>query len=814
MAAIKLGTKAQKFGTSALAFGVATATLSEISVSYYPLRSEPYTDLGQGCYGYGEVKVSGANWRTHTLYAGDYLQQDGTCTTLPTGTTQISSTEFLSSGFAENPDYYVGRTLVMERYQGKFIGSGNSYGASQLGAATLSVDVHLEQEASGNGSQTAFTFTDAAGWDADQIHVYVGGYLPEHKLTGGTDYTVADDGDDLTVTFDTAPASGSDNIFFLLSRKEYALDPASWGSTPPRSEGVFYVVTIGTASAVENYRPLGIFFKDEEARYRSRLTTPRNMFATWFENYYSFAKYMRPMDAYMPMNSNASVPADMALLTDASISTITLDNHYADYDYAATGVGMRQANPILAHLDYCKNAYSQVRVPHITLPCYFGYPFYVTVQSTFLQSGGATELAYMWLKPTEVDFGESVTLTDQTPSGAFSLDSGNKRLVIDMSLATSHEEEMSVTVNYTDVDAVSQSYVQTFRAIDVGSGGFHAWPKLVNSWADNETYYDNHRCWNLWADWFLDQLVAAGWSSSDEILLELGNEVWNTARRFEAETLFSRGLGDQKSLGGDWKLTGHGWIYGKFKKALDDRMAARALSFNITMAVGTWTSYGVSGDVTNEKLSGFKQYYESTEGGELSGGALAAVQAKAQIFITNYWAGPFTNSAGSNLTGLTDAAHVTAVTDAYDADEEAFWTSVYDWYADTEAGVGDGSNVYNRIRWIEFKYDNHQAVAETYNTIVRGAYEGGSHDDSSQIPSGIRSHSGFAASYYSHMQGATGAAIWNLMVTRLRAKDSNFVISAYGGPYTVVSTDFGQPWQYGAYQAALNGYATAIRETA
>lgn len=825
MPAIKFGTSALKFGTSALAFGIATAALSEISVSYYPFRSEPYTDLGQGCYGYGEVKVSGANWRTHTLYAGDYLEQDGTCTTLPTGTTQISSTEFLSPGFADNPDYYVGKTIVFERYQGKFIGSGNSYAPSQLGAATLSVDVHLEQEASGNGSQTAFTFTDAAGWDADQIHVYVGGYLPEHKLTGGTDYTVADDGDDLTVTFDTAPASGSDNIFFLLSRKEYALDPASWGSTPPRSEGVFYVVTIGTASAVENYRPLGIFFKDEEARYRSRFTTPRNMFATWFENYYSFAKYMRPMDAYIPMTSNASVPADMALLTDASISTSTLDNHFADFDYAATGVGMRQANPILAHLDYCKNAYAQTRVPHITLPCYFGYPMYVTVQSTTVQTSKASQLGYQWFNPNVVDLGETITASSPSVADVVTIDTANKRIVLDADGNFSHttnspEAKFSFTLNFTDVNAISRSIVMKYRVIyDTGnSGQYLFWPDTDDAWISNESYYDGHWCWNQWADWLIDQLVAVDWSETDEVLLELGNEIWNTARRFAAATGYAAGCGTVKAFH-ESGLSGNGYLAAKFKKRFDDRVTARmaldpgnpdyiAHGYNLTMAIGTWTS--VAGYAATSRLEGYSGFWEGTEGGSLTGSPLTAKIAEAQLFMTNYYGQPFVDDASRNMTGLSGSAHVTAITDAFDADEDGFWSDVYDWYAATGAGTDD----LTRIIWIENRYDEIQAVCESYGTIVRGCYEGGSHDDSSGIPSGIRSHSGFAASYYSHMQGATGAAIWNLMVTRLRAKDSNFVISAYGGPYTVVSTDFGQPWQYGAYQAALNGYATAIRETA
>lgn len=65
----------------------------------------------------------------------------------------------------------------------------------------------------GDGSETDFVFTGAAGLTADGIEVYVDGLSQEP--TG--DYTVEDDGTDLLVTFTEAPANGA-NIHFRAYR--------------------------------------------------------------------------------------------------------------------------------------------------------------------------------------------------------------------------------------------------------------------------------------------------------------------------------------------------------------------------------------------------------------------------------------------------------------------------------------------------------------------------------------------------------------------------------------------------------------------
>lgn len=873
----------------------AAAAEGELVVSYYNFKQDPYVDISASLVRpqTGDVKVSGGSWRTQDLYENDLIDLDGTILSLPAGTSGIDGNEILYAGYGDYPAYYNGRTLVMERRQGKFKGSGNSMNIFQVGATLSTTTWEFEESHSGDGSTTTFAFTGvnagSENWSANQIHVYVGGYRKQHKMKAGTDYTVAANGADIDVTFTSAPAIGTDNIFLLLHRKEFELDTDNWGTSPPRDAGPYPTYSIGTPSAVQDCMLADIFFKDEEADIRARFDTPRKMFAPWFRAYYDFPHVIRPMDLYDPMRNGAAVPADMAEVDDQSIGC-KAGSSRTDYDYNVNGqIGVRQANPTLPLLDLCKNEYAAVKTPWINIPCYFGLPVYPAVLPRYIQEGTST--CIVWLRSTVVDFGQSVSLSNASHAGVATVAAGGKRIDIDASTAFTHtsgEQSFTVDVNFTDVESNAHTYTLRLRILNWNkgvSGDYMIWHDIQDAWVDNESYFDNHWCWTQWADWLLDQLEAVNWSSTDEVLLEIGNEVWNTATEFVMNTSFAKGPGIVKALGGDHNLTGHGWIAAKLRKQIDDRMAARSLSYNITDAIGTWTAWG-NASVTDQKLSGYKQYWESAEGGSLSGQALLDKQAQAQVFITNYYSSPFVNDFQRNYTGLQDLSstysgdavdgvkttyaftnagrswatfgddeiivelddvvqtynvdytvalngnnrditfttapaaatkiefiapplHTPQVEADFTADEETFWnTHVYNYYAATGAGTDD----LTRIIWIENRYDEHHAKAQEYNTICRGSYEGGSHDDSGSgnIPSSIQAISGFMASYESHMQGAFGGTIWDLMVSRLRAKDPNFMIAAYGGPYDWTAP---QAWAYGAYQTTKNAYAIAVENT-
>lgn len=76
-----------------------------------------------------------------------------------------------------------------------------------------SLSVLSKTDLNGDGSETIFTFTGAAGLTAEGIEVYVDGLSQEPS----GDYTVEDDGTDLLVTFGEAPADGA-NIQFRAYR--------------------------------------------------------------------------------------------------------------------------------------------------------------------------------------------------------------------------------------------------------------------------------------------------------------------------------------------------------------------------------------------------------------------------------------------------------------------------------------------------------------------------------------------------------------------------------------------------------------------
>ncbi|WDI31582.1 hypothetical protein PUV54_00035 [Hyphococcus flavus] len=814
-----IGGASAMIGGSLLAMtAAAPASQDQLVVSFYDFKTDPYVDL-VASHGtpYGEVKVSGSNWRSQDLFEGGYIDQDGTMTSAPAGLTQITGYEILYQGFSNNPSYYNGRTLVLECDQGKFKdGSNNTIGISQLGATLSDTTWHEESEETATNGQTQFTLTNGAhsgaDWNDNQVHVFVDGLREAHRQTPTTDYTVAKSGDDVVVTFQSA-MSGGEVVFIKVHRREIEIDTENWGTSAPRSAGPFPVTNIGNASVIEDWKPLRVFWKDEEDDFRDRFNNPYKFFAPWFRNYYTFQTHLRVMDLFDPMRNCASVPADMALLTDATIGG-GCGQMRPDHDYTANGgVGHRQGNPILPLLDFCKQTSC---TPWINMPVYVGSPFYPVVEYTSIQSGGSTQLGYLWFNPNEVDLGETVTIDSQSVAGVATLDVANKRIVLDADGNFAHSSNSpnviyKVTVSYTDVDGDPQTFTCSLRVITDGAGNYYWW-RGADDWEDNETFYDDHRAWDLWADWILDQLVAVDWSPSDEVIIEFGNELWNGAAAFDVATQYAASCGVQKAFH-EANYSGAGYISAKLKKRLDDRMTARALSFNITMALGVQTSVGAY--FVESRMEGYSGFWEGTEGGSLTGSALNAKLAEAKICITNYWSDALSNDAASNLTGETGATHVTEVTDAYDADEAAFWQSVEDWYLDDTASGGDLNSIKYKIRWVTELYDACQAEAENWNTKVQWSYEGGSHDFSGSIPSGIRSHSGFNASYYNQMQGPgdLAATIWATFVSRIRAKDPTFAPAAYGGPYDSEQDagDYGQPWAYGEYQATLNAYATAIQ---
>lgn len=89
----------------------------------------------------------------------------------------------------------------------------------------------LRAQGYGNDNTTVFTLTGGAGLTVSQIEVYVSGA----RLTPTTDYTVADSGADLNVTFATAPASTSP--YFIKANLSGTLAPQDITITADSTDG-------------------------------------------------------------------------------------------------------------------------------------------------------------------------------------------------------------------------------------------------------------------------------------------------------------------------------------------------------------------------------------------------------------------------------------------------------------------------------------------------------------------------------------------------------------------------------------------------
>lgn len=882
-----------KLGTSLLAVGGALIYLDDgagtpppldpnglqLVTAYYPLQTSPYTNLARDANPFGAVSKSGGGWyRTQDLYEDGHIDaSDGTVLSFPGDVTGWSSTEITSYGFAENPSYYTGKTLVVECIQGKFKGSGNSIGLFQPGAVFSSTYTNLEQEYTASAAQTQFTFTGAAGWTASQIHVYVDGYRQEHKKVAGTDYTVADSGGNLLVTFAT-PMTGGENVFILINRHEYVLDPANWGTSPPREAGIFVSAPVGTVGAISNLLPPVVYFKDEEANFRASFTNPLYVLANWLREYYSYAngtRVFRTMDTLDPQRNFGTVPADHGGVKPWAVAS--RGNHLADFDYTfGGGMGVPQSWPNREVLAFCKD---QGIIPWLDMPSCTGMPHAPGFELDKIQTGANT--ARLYLKETVVDLAQPVSLSNPSLANVATLNLAKRRIDYDftpMSHAGSGvEADFSVTLNFTDVKGIPRSYIirHPVSSWDPHDGNsFLPFPNWKYLWLDNTDYFLNHWAWNDYADFFIDDLVAVNWPTSSPVYFEHGNEQWNTAQPFLAQTTYSHGAGMQfaSDYVNSGNLCGNGWLAARFDKAIQDRLTARGLSFDIRPISGAWTAINWS---STARLFGFNRFWSSANGGSLSGPALQAKLDRLKIALTNYYSGALSSNASWNYTGLPDyqefsgtgaqtqytmtgaagvaqndvVAYVAGVqqtpgTDFTVADSgsnlivtfavapafEAYIiinTGVHankviqDWTADENAfwmttvynWYTGAARPYNQ-GWVVDLYDQHIANVEAYGLDATNIvfYEGGSHDNDAggNISGRLVSNPAFMASYDTYMNGVLGAALWNDMANKIIARNPDSWIAVYGGPYKWF---VGQPWAYGQHEKPKNGYATAIFNT-
>ncbi len=784
-------------GRNAILASSMLSSASQLQVSYYDLKNEPYTDYSkQERFQWADVFQGGTQWgRAIDLIEQGYQDKTGALLSVPAGVTRFVGTAVLST-VNRNPTYYNGKTFVAVASQGRH-GPNGSMGLSWTsGLGTPTVDLNLEQDFTVGASQTQFTFTGAAGYTAEQIGVYQGpttaNTTSDDKLLPTTDYTVADSGGDLIVTIPGAVTG--QNVFCSLVRREWPINDAALAP----ASGFWRTFNCAAGDPdVENFI-YSLFLKENEADFWAARTQPYKGFLPELRQWFSVHNVIRQLDLFGPVMMNtATSPSEVAELTDATWKAVP-NGTYNDFEWDLGGQLYRAANCTEQTIDLCANAYAGARSPWLCIPWAIGSPFRPCDRNTRIQFGTSKSFHYI---SEEIDLGQPFTQATK-PAGALDavIDVARRRIEVDTSHTTHTSGETTEiwTFNCTRKNGGGAATVSLpVRAIHWAGAGQNLNRTSGGAlFEQNQAFINSSTAWREWADYIIAKLQLYGFPFGVQVKIELGNEVWNrSAARFELSTLYFEGLGNWLGFTSE-KLSGHGWATAKLKKVLDDAQTAAGTNYNICMIV---PGQAANPDVQRQKLKGYEYYWTNEEG--LSGQALADQMILAGGSAANYYSGPFffntadpTGSAARNMTGLNDlTAHVNQVL-AWEADG-SLTTRVRDWYF--------GPNKPVNLQWNIDQWLAHKVHTDFYGATFIGGYEGSSHDDNAggiNVPSGLTSDGPFLLWYDANMNGTLGGELWTELVTRIRANfQPGIIISHYGGPYDPdqIGGDFGQPWGKG-----------------
>lgn len=293
---------------------------------------------------------------------------------------------------------------------------------------------------------------------------------------------------------------------------------------------------------------------------------------------------------------------------------------------------------------------------------------------------------------------------------------------------------------------------------------------------------DARREFRAMADRVIDAAIGQGYPENRVIIVEPGNEQWNTgapgfACSYHYAAAISAALTGQTDLG-----YGQGWITAIAVEAFKERFKARKPGQALVFVMGwqTGAADGVGGFRAQNSVDGFKAYKADSAADLLDvfGGT------------TGYWAGAHkwnkarSPGAGNPFGAQTEAEYNAAFEAAHRADPAALRRLIRDWYLGPAAHDNVAAVVRKNLALRDI------AIAGGMRGILQ--YEGSGHDNALEkagnlgavYPASLGAFLDFAAS-------AEGREVQSALITALAAIDPiNPAVTSGWAPRTLVVSDF------------------------
>lgn len=477
---------------------------------------------------------------------------------------------------------------------------------------------------------------------------------------------------------------------------------------------------------------------------------------------------------------------------------------YSNSIETITGLNLRNGGPILPWLDLCENGYaSGPKEAWVNLPTDMAARVRRFSLLESLASG--VSQSRFWFADTLIDTStvvESVgvskgTLTVSADGKSFTYNCGSGNfpgLTADF-----QEERVDWRFNSQPVGGGPVTeYIVPLRVIRFGAGDVYR-VSLYNNlmMSENGAQVIGSSVWDESADDFLDEVVASGYSTTRALYVEVGNELWNGAAAFEPGGRYAKGFGEYYSRPDSTE--GHGIIAAKWRKHIEERAAARSLTYNFVWVAAT---HMAGSGVTQKMFDGYEYFWETVEG--LSGAALDAKLSTYRVYGTTYWEGALNSLDAeftSNITGLSGAAHNSDILSRLAANAAQLEDDYVAFYDDTVT-----SKPYNVKRILD-DIVLHKTIAQSFGSDFDGFYEGGNHEI--RIPSGLTSDTSFQNWYHDKSSNSMGARVHEAFYDEILAVYPTIMLAVYAGPQT--TGNFGGPWNKGSIYEDPNEVTLKIK---
>lgn len=795
---VLLGTTALMLGASLVVMddGAVTPPSGDRTWSYTASFKATYglehTNILLGANPLQDVKIAGGATRYGIMQMRDagHIGPDNTIASMPVDA-QIESLNtgalinIGSFGMKDAPDFFNGRTLVL-RVNGGTIGDGNSltFGNAGGGAQTI-------VNSTGAAYRVEKVIQDVANW--------VGEFIVGIQF-GGT----------------AGQQSRLDQLAALASPK------------------------------------IELFFKDEEALVDDIPNNPWKGFSPIFRERLDNFDWLRAMDLVWPMGLGVTHMKDIAKVTDQN--WFSNQQYWGQETFMTSGPSQhigRAGLPYDAFLNLCEfgSPTGKKWGAHVNLPCNLCSPvrfsskaYYDAVDKNYWVDGvqftrNRSDCVF-WFDPAFVDF-STLSLVSQPANGQVtSVNTTTGEIVYNPEAGTPVVGDQRVPITFqfkrknydasgnATTNADFENFIVRVRCIPWGNNDFLCRADGLNLWSDNLAWFQDMDKWRAAVRPFRDAIVASGYDPARLMKVEWGNENWNTAIAFEANTILAQGQGNAHLSALDAWRTARGKGYTNhqqnsgaialayFRKAFDDVCAETGVSFNIEWVVGTQTFYGFnqltgvsSADVTKSIVQTHRFVWEAVHG--LSVPQADAKMAKLSVHTTMYTGCPLvgldvngTFDTDRNITGLTGAAHAAEILDRFDGTKPGYAsdsTTLEDEYI---AHLQDPSHLFVSSAYGHMAvFAQEKAAIEAEGAVWGGNYEGGNHEDDNNFPNELKNSARVNSLGQTFKQWIVEFHKSEKYANFVRFRNDLFIaewpdfgLCQYGGLYPKSS---GEPWAWG-----------------